>query len=175
MTQPLLLAMPDSEFAPVTEDAAMDLSVSSNSKGNISEKLFEVGALRRGWSVATNSAGAEDFDHVIKRRWQARGVVVQTRMAFLGIINGKLRYKVGFLKTDGSRYSETAFDVLAVHLPDTDEFIFFTRVEIGARKGTTYTRREQLSRACNSSAMDFRDPNNWHLLNEVAESLTPTQ
>jgi len=172
MTQPLLLAMPDSDIAPVTEGAAITRSIGATQKGTISEKLFEVYALRRGWQVATNSGGGNDFDHAVKRPERPRAVIIQTRLAQLFLVQGRPKYHMQFTKTDGSCYSPTAFDVFAVHLPDTDDFIFFTRAEAGNRKATTYTRREHMSRAPMSSAMAFRDPNNWHLLDEVAESLT---
>lgn len=172
MTQPALFATPDSDIAPVTQDAVIERAIGATQKGTITEKLFEVAALRRGWNVASNTGGGDDFDHIIKRPEMARGVVVQTRLAQLSLINGTWRYTVSLCNRYGQPYSATAFDVLAAHLADTDEFLFFTRLEIGNRRGTTYTRRKDLTRSCRSSSMPFRDPNNWHLLDEVAASLS---
>ncbi len=172
MTQSVLFATPDSDITPVTEDAVVDGHLSAVTKGTISEKLVEVAALRRGWHVATNTGGGDDFDHIIKRPQYLRGVVVQVRLAFMHARHGSMRYVVPFRKTAGGCYSATAFDVFAVHLPDTDEVVFFTRAETGNRITTTYTRRASLTRNSPSSAMAYRDPNNWHLLDEVAASLS---
>ena len=173
MTQPLLIATLDSDMAPVTEGAVVGVELSDTTKGTISEKLFEVGALRRGWFVASNTGGGNDFDSVIKRAHMPVCVVVQTRSA--------TPYPKQFgcyqfsLSTCGSLYAPTAFHVLAIHLPDTDEFVFFTRAEMGNRKGSSYTRPEHRKFAPRHTAMASRDPNNWNLLDEVAESLTQTQ
>ena len=171
----MISALTDSDMALVTEDAALDCSLGSVQKGTISEKLFEVCALRRGWYVASNSGGGDDFDHIIKRPEKSNGVVIQTRLAQGRFIHGTWRYTISFCQQNGQPYSLTAFDVLAVHLADADEFIFFTRAEIGNRSGTTYTRRKDLTRATRCTSMTFRDHNNWRLLDEVAESRTPTQ
>jgi hypothetical protein len=123
----MISALTDSDMAPVTEDAALDCSLGSVQKGTISEKLFEVCALRRGWYVASNSGGGDDFDHIIKRPEKSNGVVIQTRLAQGRFIHGTWRYTISFCQQNGRPYSLTAFDVLAVHLADADEFIFFTR------------------------------------------------
>jgi hypothetical protein len=68
-------------------------------------------------------------------------------------------------------YSAQAFDVLAAHLYEPDEWIFYTRAELGQKTTTSYTHA-YLRATIKKSACLPRDPNNWNLLDEVAESLT---
>ena len=174
MTQPLLLAMPDSDIAPVTTDAIIHV-VSRNDKGRISELEFEKQATLRGWSVATPRAGAKDFDCIIKRP-TTRPLVIQIKKA-TSVRSGQSFYITCCQKPPNQPakpYSAQAFDVLAAHLYEPDEWIFYKRSELGQRTTTSYTH-DHLRATIKKSACDARDPNNWHLLDEVAESLTPTQ
>lgn len=174
MTQPLLLAVPDSDIAPVTNDAVISAGTNrmggpSWLTGNISEKLFDLEATRRGWLVAINAGGAPDFDFIIKRPISLGCVVVQVKTPYWH--ERKKQYIIRACSNNGS-YSSAAFDVLACYLREAGEWLFYTRAEIGARLVTSYTPPDMRQKATKFSAPGARQPNNWELLDDVAQSLT---
>jgi hypothetical protein len=166
MTQPLLLAMPDSDIAPVTDQAMFNLC--SCEMGDISEDSFDLEARKRGWLVASGRGKGRDFDSIIKRPHLIRPVSIQTKLAHLDKNRGSYRVKC----STKSSYTETAFDVLAVHLADCSQFVFFLRSELGDRGGFRYMPINLRKRKEWVSAVSYRQPGNWNLLDEVAESLT---
>ena len=177
MTQPPLIATLDSDMAPVTEDALVESRALSRVElGHVSEKAFDLEATKRGWLVATHSGGGADFDFIIKKPHILRPVVMQVKKAHLIIDSSSSRhYKIRagrrlYHRRGIVRYSETAFDILASHLSDIDGWVFYTRRELSNRASTTYSLPEHRKLATKFSAMDARDPNNWHLLDQVAES-----
>jgi hypothetical protein len=169
MTQPLLLAMPDSDIALVTEGAVIGVVLNCVDKGDLSEDAFDMESKRRGWLVAYGRGKGRDFDTIVKRPNLVRPVTVQTRRAQWD--NKQKSYQVSCMTASGI-YSETAFDVLAVHLFDVDQFVFFLRSEIGSRTGFRYMPAHLRKIKQYANSVPYRDPNNWHLLDEVAESLT---
>jgi hypothetical protein len=162
------LALPDSDIAPVTFSAAVDTQ-SNDYKGKVSEAAFAYQAVLRGWDVI-DAGGAADYDRVIKRP-TTRGILVQVKRAYRDEARSLYVVNCSRSRRDArgrSQYSATAFDVLAVHLPDIDQWVFYTRPELGDRTTTTFIlpgdRRNKTScRACTP-----RNPNNWTLIDQVA-------
>ena len=169
MTQPLLLAMPDTDMDPVADQATFNLN--SCEMGDISEDAFDLEARKRGWLVASGRGKGRDFDSIIKRPHLIRPVSVQTKLAHLDKNRGSYRVKC----SSKFSYTKTAFDVLAVHLADRNQFVFFLRSELGGRGCFRYMPLNLRKNKEFVSAVPYRDPDNWHLLDEVAESLTTNQ
>lgn len=139
-------------------------------KGRVSEIAFSLEATSRGWDVCTPLAGTDDYDCIVKR-YNTRPIVVQVKRATLLQSETWRMFKV--TGCPASRpYSEMAYDVLAAHLAEVDKWVFFTRQEMGDRTKTTYTLPEDRKLSTKSSALAPRDPDNWDLLHDVAESLT---
>ena len=184
MTQPILFALEDGEHCPVTGGAAgevlrQDQYNYRNRTGNISEKAFDLEASKRGWLVAINSGGAPDFDFIIKRPEAIRCVVVQVKTAFWKEERGSYCYKIS-LRNGSGTYSATAFDVLAAYIREEDSWLFYTRAELGNRQTTNYTPREIRRKARrvlygkHGETVADRTPDNWELLDNVAQSLIAT-
>jgi hypothetical protein len=53
---------------------------------------------------------------------------------------------------------------------DADRWVFYTRPELGNRTLTTYALPEFRKNKVRKDAPDARDPDNWDLLDEVAQS-----
>jgi hypothetical protein len=176
MTQPILFAVEDGEHALVTEGAAIELPVRQDNtrRGAIVERLFEIAALERGYEIAANIGGGKDFDYIV-RLPKGRPVVVQIKTGTFRV--HKCCYDITN-KTPAGTYSASAYDVLAVYLPDRSQWVFYSRRELGSRGRTTYTPRETriISRKSRYGAygetIADRDPDNWELLHNIAESLT---
>lgn len=171
MTQSVLFATPDSDITPVTEGAAVELLCTpTHVKGRISEMAFMLEATLRGWDVCAPAAGVDDYDFIVKRK-SLRPVVVQVKRSTRLILKNSHMYSIRAANPK-RLYSEEAFDVLANHLPDVDMWVFFTRAELGDRKKTTYTLPKDRKQATKCSAPAAREPDNWSLLDDVAQSLT---
>lgn len=158
----------------MTATINMPVDVESNDyKGKVSEAAFALQAVMRGWDVI-DAGGAPDLDRIIKRPHN-RPIAVQIKRAYydaprsLYIVNcSKTRRKQG----DRVTYSAMAFDVLAAHLPDIDKWVFYTRPELGNRQKATYILPEIRKNKTRDAACSPRNPDNWELLDDVAESLT---
>jgi len=185
MTQPLLLAMPDSEFAPVTEDAVIEAAPDSaerrrlnkeiNVRSKIAELLFLQKALELGYGVKWMQDNCKDYDIILERDGM-RPMFVQVKCSLASASKSSKYYHIlNRVRGSFKPYSPTAYDVLAVYLGDRAEWVLYTRAELGNRMNTSYTPPELRQVAVKTSAPDARDPNNWSLLNQVAESLTVTQ
>jgi hypothetical protein len=188
MTQPLLLAMPDSEFAPVTEDALIEQPADGaararrekvaeqNKRAKFAEVLFCLKGIELGYDVKWMQGNCKGYDIILERN-EMRPMFVQVKHAFLttGRNYGAGKFYDICNAKNGAVYSSTAYDVLAVYLWDRREWVLYSRAELGGRHGTTFTPPELRLRAVRGSGCDARDPNNWHLLDEVAESLTAHQ
>ena len=178
MTQPILFAMEDDERSLVTEGAFV---MSSARAGDDSELAFERAALQRGWRVCAPKGAAEEFDYIVKRRG-GRPVVVQVKRAAMQH-SKESNYNIRCCKTRGPRasagvsarripYEVGAFDVLAAHLPDLDKFVFFTLGEINGRTSVGYTPPDRRQNRRQQRAVAARDPDNWELIDAIAESST---
>ena len=176
MTQPALFAVTDGEHSEVTEGGANEFS--AQRKGKISEAAFALQAIIRGWDVVNPNGDPDDYDTILKRP-HTRPILVQVKRAIRYL--GDNCYRINASRSGGPDskrrilYSHTAFDVLAAHLSDVDQWVFYTRAELGNRTQTTYKLPAERRQAVSSRAPDARDPDNWDLLNDVAESLTKTQ
>lgn len=176
MTQSVLFATPDSDIAPVTEDAAVDCAPKRDDwrKGAIVERLFEIAALERGYEISVNIGGGKDFDYIVRFPGQ-RPVVVQIKTGWFWPL--KNCYQI-YNRASSGLYSINAYDVLAVFLADRNQWLFYSRAELGNRTLTTYMPRELRERARKSftashgESVADREPNNWSLLDEVAASLS---
>lgn len=168
----MITATPDSETAPVTAGAAIDTE-SSDYKGRVSEAAFAYQAVLRGWEVI-DTGGAPDYDRVIKRP-HTRALLVQVKRAYRDEARSLYVVNCSRSRRDSSgrsQYSTTAFDVLAVHLADIDQWVFYTRAELGNRSTTTFILPHERKNKTSVIACAARDPNNWELLDDVAASLT---
>ena len=170
-----LFAITDGEHSAVATESLVDTS-SADYKGKVSEAAFAYEAVLRGWDVI-DAGGAADYDRILKRP-NTRPICVQIKRSWRNPQRGF--YIINCSRTqrrDGTRlpYSITAFDVLASHLPDIDQWVFYTRAELGNRQKATYLLPQERKNKTSVIACSPRDPNNWSLLSEVAESLTRSQ
>jgi hypothetical protein len=137
-------------------------------RGGLSEIAFEMDAIRRGWLVAAARGSGRDFDYIVKRPNVLRPVSVQVKYArWKKNAGGYWHYSIKCRRRLGA-YSATAFDVLAAHLGDTGQWVFYARQELGNRGGTTYLPPELRKTAVAKTALTPRDPDNWELLDQVA-------
>ncbi len=168
MTQPALFALTDGEHSEVTEGG---MQLSKSDKGDLSEMLFEIEAMTRGWLVASARGKGRDFDVILKKP-QGRPVVVQVKRSGRPNKSGGSTYYINCGRKDYSQgfipYHKFAFDVLAVHLADTQQFVFFSRQEMGDRIRATFTPPNERKAAPQGRALESRQPDNWELLDQVA-------
>jgi hypothetical protein len=159
MTQPLLLAVPDSDIAPVTQYAVIELSDSR--KGDLAEAILIAGCIRRGYEVFKAFGNDHSSDYVLIRD-NAR-VMTQVKTATL---DERGDYTISTKRGRGLTarpYGRGDFDVLVAYLPDRDALVFWTFDEICGRQNVRYNPARH------------RQPSNWETLNQVAESLTAHQ
>ena len=165
-----LTALTDGQHSAVTEDA---VELTSSHKGRISEAAFALQAVIRGWLVF-DPGDADGFDRIIKRQ-DTRPIAVQIKRAWKYKQDSCYRINASRSATWGRKrqlYGPMAFDVLAAHLPDVDLWVFYTRAELGNRTQTTYKLPHERLQTTSRRACDARSPNNWELLDDVAQSLT---
>ena len=146
--------------------------------GTIVERIFEAEALSRGYEVAANTGGARDFDYIVRKPGH-RPVVVQVKAAYW---NAHCRgYGIRNVSQRGKLYAAHAYDVLASYLKEKGQWLFYARSEWGDRKRTTYRppemRRRPRHTKCGKrgKVMPDRNPDNWELLDKVAQSFTQPQ
>ena len=159
MTQPVLFATPDSDMAPATVGAVFELSDSR--KGDLAEALFIAGCLRRGHEVFKAFGNDHSSDYVII--CANAPVMAQVKTA---TIDERGDYTVSVKRGRGATrrpYERGDFDVLVAYLPDRDALTFWTFDDICGRQNVRYNPARH------------RQPNNWEVLDQVAESLTATQ
>jgi hypothetical protein len=168
MTQPVLFAVEDGEHSAVAEGGIVDFE-SNDYKGKVSEAAFAYQAVLRGWDVI-DAGAAPDYDRIVKRPY-TRAILVQVKRAYRD--EGRTLYIVNCSKSrkgasGRQQYSATAFDILAVHLADIDQWVFYTRAEIGNRVRATYILPHERKNKTSVIAMAARDPDNWELFDQVA-------
>jgi hypothetical protein len=168
VTQPVLFAVQDGEHSAVAEGG---MQLSKSDKGDLSEMLFEIEAMTRGWLVASARGKGRDFDIILKKP-QGRPVVVQVKRCGRPKKSNGSTYYINCGRKDYSQgiipYHKFAFDVLAVHLADTQQFVFFSRQEIGDRTRASFTPPNERKTAPQNRALEPRQPDNWELLDQVA-------
>lgn len=177
MTQSLLLAAPNTDMAPVTEGAvvgpvnARSAMAERHLRGDIAELLFCIAARERGYGVKWMQGNCKGYDVIIERYGQ-KPLFVQVKCS--NPKPGNNWYAVSN-NVGGVVYAPHAYDALALYMWDRGEWVFYTREDLGNRTATTYTPPEMRRQATGSGSPPARSPNNWHLLDEVAESLTAHQ
>ena len=173
MSKPILSALQDGENSSASECGAPDFALSRSEVGDIGELAFEIEAQKRGWLVASCRGKCRDIDAIVKRPNLLRPVSVQVKTGCLDRKAGGYKITNG---TNGKLYSAQAYDVLAAYLPDRDQWLFYTRAELGNRMKTSYLPSELrvISRkscyGAHGGTTPDRDPDNWELLDEVAQS-----
>ena len=158
MTQ-AIFAIPDSDIAPATERAVIELSDSR--KGDLAEAILIAGCIRRGYEVFKAFGNDHSSDYVLIRD-DAR-VMTQVKTAS---IDERGDYTISTKRGRGLTrlpYGRGDFDVLVAYLPDRDALVFWTFDEICGRQNVRYNPSRH------------RQPSNWEILNQVAESLTAHQ
>jgi hypothetical protein len=138
--------------------AATELSACR--KGEISETLFIAGAMVHDWEIFTPFGHAQTADLCLVRPG-ARPITVQVKTARRNSARPK-HHQINCCRTSGAPYQPGDFDVLAVYLADLNQFVFYSMQDLNGRAGMSY----------NPEADHHRNPGNWELLNDVAESLT---
>jgi len=157
MTTEALVAEPDSVAR-----------LCNNRIGDVSEFEFCRQATLHGWR-ARHMSGAEPNYDVIISRVGSRSVFVQVKRAYWDTDRNAYRIRN---KGGSGIYSPCAYDILAAHMEDIDKWVFYTRAELGNRSQTTYTPPHLRTSAVSRSAPPPRNPDNWDLLDEVAQSFT---
>lgn len=174
MTQSIF-ALPDSDIAPVTDGAMMtgaSVGLENSVRGDVAEYEFCKQACLRGWRASHAGSGTQGYDVILSGKSQ-RPIFVQVKHGFLRRRpNAVSWYYQVKNSVRGKLYSPHAYDVLALYMWDRDQWLFFTRGELGNRTETTFTPPEFRKNAVKSNACDDRNPNNWELLDDVAQSLT---
>ena len=168
MTQPILFAVEDGEYSPVTEGAAeWPLSLNRSDKGDVSELAFELEARRRGWIVCTPRGNTRGFDCVVLRP-ESVPVLVQIKAGTW--IAEKSFYQFNNSKA-GQIYSEAAYDIMAVHLVREDRWVFFSRPEMGNRLYGRYSVSDAENFFPRKHPSLCGAPvDNWDRIDEVASS-----
>lgn len=159
MTQPVLFATPDSDMAHATAGAVFELSDSR--KGDLAEALFIAGCIRRGYEVFKAFGNDHSSDYVLI--FGAARIMCQVKTA---TIDDRGDYTVSVKRGRGATrrpYERGDFDVLVAYLPDRDALTFWTFDDIRGRQNVRYNPARH------------RQPGNWEILSQVAESLTSTQ
>ncbi len=141
----------------ITQMAEFDLSACR--KGEISEQLFAVGAMVRDFEIFAPRGHSQTADLCIVRAGQ-RPLMVQVKTAYFDGVRGEYSINVGRGRSSKSAYLKGDFDILAAYLPDRNQFVLWTLKDLKGRKKVRYSPERH------------RKPNNWELLDDVAQSLS---
>ena len=139
-----------------TQMAEFDLSACR--KGEISEQLFAVGAMVQDFEIFAPRGHSQTADLCIVRAGQ-RPLMVQVKTAYFDGVRGEYSINVGRGRLSKSAYLKGDFDILAAYLPDRNQFVLWTLEDLKGRKKIRYSPERH------------RKPNNWELLDDVAQSL----
>jgi len=154
VTQPLLLATPDSDIAPVTEGCIV---LSDSRKGDLAEAILIAGCIRRGFEVFKAFGNDHSSDYVLI--CNAARVMAQVKTATL---DERGDYTISTKRGRGLTrrpYARGDFDVLVAYLPDRDALVFWSFDDICHRQNVRYNPARH------------RQPGNWEVLNKVAAQL----
>jgi hypothetical protein len=132
--------------------------LASTDKGAHAELLFCAEAGARGYSIFTPLVGSPKADVCLKMG-QGPYVGIQVKRACVSTQRAGL-YKINTSSRTAGRYSAGDFDVLAAYLPDINEFVFWRISEIAQYSQISYSPERH------------RSPDNWELLDALAESST---
>jgi hypothetical protein len=184
MTQPLLFATPDSNLAPVTQDAAVDCEIVARNyaKETLQSKIAELRCCEQialqGWRYTLMGDGHPGYDIIAERD----DVMPQRVQVKHGFLRSRTRLGKGCTPSykirnhaNGKIYSATAYDLLVFYMYDRNQWLVYHRSEIGARSDFEWIPPEERVAAHRAGSMSHRAPNDWRPLNEVAESPTANQ
>ncbi len=141
--------------------ATASAEISSCRKGEMAEMLFAAGAIVHDWEIYMPFGHAQTTDLCLLKPWSAP-IKVQVKTAWWDPSHRS--YAV--LLHKGSRrggvqpYKAGDFDVLAAYLTDRNQFVFWSFEDIRGRQKIRYSPKRH------------RQPSNWELLDDVAQSLT---
>jgi hypothetical protein len=151
-----LFSLEDGIHAPISGGAVL----SACRKGELAETLFIAGAMVHDWEIF-NPFGHSQTADVILNRPGVRPITVQVKTARRNSVRPK-HHQISCCRTSGAPYQPGDFDVLAAYLPDLNQFVLYSMQDLNGRAAMSY----------NPEADHHRNPGNWELLNDVAESLT---
>lgn len=130
------------------------MTLSSCLTGDLSESIFAVEAIRRGYTVYTPNVGHSHPADAVVVKPPSRPISMQLKTATIDkgrncsysvqVCRGRGKTKVSYQLGD--------FDILAAWLPDRQLFVFWHFAEIAERKKVCY------------SPLRHRAPDNWDLL-----------
>ena len=131
--------------------------LAATEKGAHAELLFCAEAGARGYTIFTPLVGSPKADVCLKMG-QGPYVGIQVKRACTSTQRAGL-YKIN-TSSRAKKYSTGDFDILAAYLPDLNVFVFWRLEEIAKYGQISYSPERH------------RSPDNWALLDDVAESLT---
>ena len=131
-------------------------------KGELAETLFIAGAMAHDWDIFTPFGHAQTADLCLIRPG-VRPITVQVKTAGQDGAQAGYHIKTSRGCSVKSAYQHGDFDVLAAYLRDRNQFVLWAFADIRSRLTVRYHPEKH------------RQPGNWHLLDEVAESLTAHQ
>lgn len=143
------------------------MSLSHCNTGDLSESIFAVEGIRRGYTVYTPNVGHSHPADAIVVKPPGRPISVQLKTATID--KGRNQsYSVQVCRGRGLTkmpYQLGDFDILAAWLPDIQLFVFWHFAEIAARKKICY------------SPLRHRTPDNWEVfapcdISPVADIIT---
>ena len=158
MTQ-AIFAICEGLNAPVPDAAARKMS--DCRRGDLTEALFIAGCIVYDWETFKAFGHDHTADWVLVRG--AFRLTVQVKTARL---TDRGDYHINAKRGGGETtrpYAAGDFDVLAAYLPDRNQFVFWSFEDVRNRQTVRYHPDRH------------RQPGNWNLLDEVAESLTANQ
>jgi hypothetical protein len=148
------------QLIPSPQMPARELSACR--KGELAETLFIAGAMAHDWDIFTPFGHAQTADLCLVRPG-VRPITVQVKTGTLDRAAYHVSVKRSNRNGNTRPYAAGDFDVLAAYLPDRNQFVLWTFADILGRISVRYSPEKH------------RQPGNWHLLDEVAESLTAHQ
>jgi hypothetical protein len=182
VTQPSLFALTDGEHSEVTEGGIITLSdeelrcakvAEQNVRGDIAEYRCAEQLTLRGYSCTVLGGRFKGFD-IIADRDDIRAQHVQVKHGFLTFEPSQQRYRIHNSTRGGILYSANAYDILVFYMWDRNQWLVYSRAELGNRTNTSYVPPE-LRRVARKSwsgahgeAIADRRPNNWELFDQLA-------
>lgn len=180
MTQAVLFATPDSDIAPVTQDAIVGLNLGQRDyeqeklRGKIAELRCCEQIARLGWHYTMMGNGHSGYD-IIAERENTALQRIQVKHGFLrpppSGRKGAPFYKICNHKS-GKIYGPAAYDFLVFYMYDRDQWLVYHRTEIGSRHDVIWIPPDLRRGLARPGSVPQRNPNNWELLNEMAASLS---
>ena len=179
MTQALLIATPDSDLAPVTQDAVVGIPCAKlparnfeqeKRRADITEWLFCIAARERGYRAKHFGSQCKGYDVILERDGM-RPIFVQVKYGVLHRVSDNQltgAYQI-WNCSRGKIYDHAAYDILAFYMWDREEWLLFQRNEFGNQSSARYLPPEWRRTPRKSAAhLDDRNPDNWELLDQVA-------